>query len=38
VVLLPKVAQPLAFALCVTVGIKWLLLWFLYRKRIFLRA
>jgi predicted acyltransferase len=38
VALLPKVAQPLAIALCVTVGIKWLLLWFLHRKRIFLRA
>jgi predicted acyltransferase len=38
VALLPKAAQPLALAICVMVGVQWLLLWFLYRKRIFLRA
>jgi predicted acyltransferase len=37
-VMLPKAIQRLAFALLILVGIKWLLLWFLYRKRIFLRA
>jgi predicted acyltransferase len=36
--LLPEVAQPLALAICAMVGVKWLLLWFLYRKRIFIRA
>ncbi len=36
--LLPKNLQALAFALCAFVGVKWLLLWFLYRKRIFVRA
>jgi predicted acyltransferase len=38
VLLAPKEAQPLVTALCATVGVQWLLLWFLYRKRIFLRA
>jgi len=38
VLLAPKAAQPLVTALCATVGVQWLLLWFLYRKRIFLRA
>jgi predicted acyltransferase len=33
-----KPAQPLLAALCGFVGVKWLLLWFLYRRRIFLRA
>jgi predicted acyltransferase len=36
--LMPKQAQPLVFALCTLVGVQWLLLWFLFRKRIFLRA
>ena len=36
--LAPKPAQPLVLAICATVGVQWLLLWFLYRKRIFLRA
>jgi predicted acyltransferase len=34
----PKPAQPLLTAVCGLVGVQWLLLWFLYRKRIFLRA
>jgi len=38
VLLAPKPAQPLVTALCGLVGVQWLLLWFLYRKRIFLRA
>lgn len=38
VVLLPKAIQPLAMAVLVLVGIKWLLLRLLYRKQIFLRA
>ncbi len=38
VALLPKAAQPLGLAICATVGVQWLLLWFLHRKRIFLRA
>jgi predicted acyltransferase len=37
-VLLPKEIQPLALTLFVLVGVKWLLLWFFYRRRIFLRA
>jgi predicted acyltransferase len=37
-VLLPKAIQPLIFALLVLVVIKWQFLWFLYRKRVFLRA
>lgn len=38
VALVPKVAQPLLFAVCAVAGVKWLLLWFLYRKRIFVRV
>ena len=38
VLLVAKPAQPLMAALCATIGVQWLLLWFFYRKRIFLRA
>jgi predicted acyltransferase len=38
IALFPAPAQPLLTALCGMIGVQWLLLCFLYRKRIFLRA
>lgn len=38
VLLAPAASQPLLLAIALFVGVKWLLLWFLYRKRIFVRV
>jgi predicted acyltransferase len=38
VLLFPKPAQPLLTAVCAMIGVQWLLLWLLHRKKIYLRA